>query len=243
MTHQPNPRPDAGDDATPGATPPADVHVYVLLDRSGSMAAMVDDVIGGFNGLLADQRADGADARMTFVQFDTVDVQHTVADAVPIAEVLPLDRASFQPRGGTPLLDATGILLGRAAARATERKASGLAAEEVVFVSITDGHENSSHEYRLATIRQLVDAHTAAGWDFVFLGAGVDVYGEAGSMGYAGGSVQAFAPDGAGSTEAFASLSRSMIDKRARVRRGDLAPAPFFVDKDAEADRDRRRGA
>ena len=108
MTHQPNPRPDAGDDATPGATPPADVHVYVLLDRSGSMAAMVDDVIGGFNGLLADQRADGADARMTFVQFDTVDVQHTVADAVPIAEVLPLDRASFQPRGGTPLLDASG---------------------------------------------------------------------------------------------------------------------------------------
>lgn len=238
MTHQPNPRPDAaGDDATAAAP---DVHLYVLLDRSGSMAAMVDDVIGGFNGLLTDQRADGTDARMTFVQFDTVDVQHTVADAIPIAEVLPLDRTSFQPRGGTPLLDATGLLLGRAAARAADRKAQGLPAEEIVFVSITDGHENASREYTLATIRQLVDAHTAAGWTFVFLGAGVDVYGEAGAMGYGAGSVQAFAPDGQGSTAAFASLSRSVLDKRAKVRRGLLEAEDFFVDKAAEADRHQR---
>lgn len=184
--------------------PTPDVHLYVLLDRSGSMASMADDVIGGFNRLVADQQADGADARMTLVQFDTQDPQHTIADAVPITEMTPLDHATFQPRGGTPLLDATGILLGRAAERASLRGAKGLPAEEIVFVSITDGHENASQEYTLAAITQLIAAHTAAGWTFVFLGAALDVYGEAGGMGYAPGAVQSFMADGQGSAQAFA---------------------------------------
>ena len=60
---------------TPAPTASPIVHLYVLLDRSGSMASMADDVIGGFNRLLADQQADGADARFTLVQFDSEDPQ------------------------------------------------------------------------------------------------------------------------------------------------------------------------
>ncbi len=48
-------------------------HLYVLLDRSGSMESMRADVIGGFNNLLAEQQADGPDARLTLVQFDSQD--------------------------------------------------------------------------------------------------------------------------------------------------------------------------
>ena len=117
------------------------MHLYVLLDRSGSMASMAEDVIGGFNRLLVDQQADGSDARMTLVQFDTEDTQEVVADSVPIIEMCPLDRRTFVPRGGTPLLDATGALLARAATRQAQRASAGLAPEQVVFVSITDGHD------------------------------------------------------------------------------------------------------
>jgi len=237
VTEQPTSDAPTPDDPTP------DVHLYVLLDRSGSMAGMVDDVIGGFNHLLAEQQADGSDARMTLVQFDSADPQEVVADAVPIAEMTPLDASTFVPRGGTPLLDATGMLLGRAAARAARRSNDALPAEELVVVSITDGHENASQEFTLAAVRQLIDAHTTAGWTFVFLGAGPDVYAEAGGLGYDVRSVQAFAADGAGSHEAFSSLSRSTRSKRARIRRAmDVDKGDFFVDKDAEADR-RRRGA
>lgn len=235
---------DASTD-TPNADQPApEVHLYVLLDRSGSMASMADDVIGGFNHLLGEQQADGQDARMTLVQFDGTDPQEVIADAVPIAEMTPMDAATFVPRGNTPLLDATGMLLGRAATRVARRSADGLAAEEVVVVTITDGHENASREFTLPAVRQLIDAHTAAGWTFVFLGAALDVYGEAGGLGYDPRAVQSFAADGAGSTAAFASLSRSASAKRARVRRGvDDDKGDFFVDKDAEADRRRRKGA
>jgi Mg-chelatase subunit ChlD len=222
----------------------AEVHLYVLLDRSGSMASMADDVIGGFNQLLSDQRADGADARMTLVQFDTEDAQHVVADAVPIAEMVPLDTTTFVPRGGTPLLDATGILLARAAARVAQRAKAGLPVEQIVVVSVTDGHENASREFTLSSIRQLIGAHRSAGWTFVFLGAALDVYGEASDLGYDPRSVQSFVADGQGSEMAFASLSRSVSHRRAKVRDGiEEFNDEFYVDKAAEADRQRRQGS
>jgi Mg-chelatase subunit ChlD len=221
-----------------------EVHLYVLLDRSGSMASMADDVIGGFNQLLADQQADGADARMTLVQFDTEDAQHVVADAVPVAEMLPLDATTFVPRGGTPLLDATGILLARVAGRVAQRAKAGLPAEQIVIVSITDGHENASREFTLSTIKQLIGAHRAAGWTFVFLGAALDVYGEAADLGYDPASVQSFVADGQGSQMAFASLSRSVSHRRAKIRDGiEEFNDDFYVDKAAEADRQRRQGS
>ena len=101
------------------------VHLYVLLDRSGSMVTMAEQVVAGFNRLLAEQQADGHDARMTLVQFDDHDVRELVFDAVPIAEVVPLGPSDFEPRGMTPLLDATGSIIDRAARRAAELAAAG----------------------------------------------------------------------------------------------------------------------
>src|SRR3954466_5495680 len=109
-------------------------HIYVLLDRSGSMEAIRADVIGGFNAFLAAQQADGDDARLTLVQFDTQDPHEVVADNVPIGEVRPLSTASFVPRGGTPLLDATGRLLARADVRASARSAVDAPSEHVIMV-------------------------------------------------------------------------------------------------------------
>ncbi len=226
-------------------TPTPDVHLYLLLDRSGSMASMADDVIGGFNRLLADQQADGADARMTLVQFDGQDAQEVLADAVPIAEMVELDHQTFVPRASTPLLDATGMLLGRASSRAAQRATDGQAPEEIVIVSITDGHENASSEYTLAAVKQLIAAHTLGGWTFVFLGAALDVYGEAGGLGYDRRSVQSFYADGAGADVAFESLSRSTSSLRQKVRhlesfdKGDF----FEDDKPAEDDRKERGGS
>jgi Mg-chelatase subunit ChlD len=226
-------------------TPTPIVHLYVLLDRSGSMASMADDVIGGFNTLLAEQQGDGADARMTLVQFDTEEPHHVIADAVPIAEMIPLTARTFVPRGGTPLLDATGLLLTRAIHRAEELRELGQPAEQIVIATITDGHENQSTEHTLATIRQLVEQRTAAGWTFVFLGAGLDAYGDSVGMGIDQRSIQAFAPDGTGAQAAFTNLSGSAKALRAKTRaREHYDNRDFFEgNKTAEADRKRRKGS
>lgn len=231
---------DEGQQDRPGPI----VHLYVLLDRSGSMASMADDVIGGFNRLLADQQADGPDARITLVQFDTEDPQEVVVDAIPIAEMAPLDAATFVPRGGTPLLDATARLIASATARAATLASVAHRPEEVVFVSITDGHENASREQSLRAVTDLISERTAAGWTFVFLGAGLDVHGEAGGLGVAAGNIQAFAPCSDGAAIAFDSLSQSTRNMRGKVRRSEqVDKAEFFEDgKPAESHRRRTTG-
>ncbi len=120
-------------------------HIYFLLDRTGSMNPMVDDVVGGFNTFLAEQRAEGDDARMTLVQFDSQDPFEVMTDAVSLAKVPELTVATFQPRGMTPLLDATGDLIAHAAERVEKRNEAGKKPESIVVVTFTDGEENASH--------------------------------------------------------------------------------------------------
>ena len=224
---------------------PTTTHLNVLLDRSGSMASMAADVVGGFNGLLADQQAAGDDARLTLVQFDSADPQEVLVDARRISRVRPLRPGDFQPRGGTPLLDATGRIIARVAQREEQRRRAGKRPEAIVVVTITDGEENQSREHTRDGIRRLVQAKQAQGWTFVFLGAGLDAYAEARALGIDPRSTSAWAPDGAGARAAMAAVSECMVDRRAKLREGaPVAPDDFFQgNKSAEADRDARRGA
>ena len=220
-------------------------HIYFLLDRSGSMARIADDVIGGFNTFLKQQQAEGPDARITLVQFDSRDPQHIVLDGAPITEAAPLSHRTFLPRGGTPLLDATGLLIEKAMGVASSASATrnghrrpealegqppvadhrGLRpskapmAEHILFVTLTDGEENQSRFFSLARIRELIAERTAAGWAFLFLSAGPDAYGEAHRMGIAQDRTVSFCADSVGTQEAMEHISRSTSQFR-RERRG-----------------------
>ena len=217
------------------------VHIYVLLDRSGSMSDMAEQVVAGFNRLLSEQQADGRDARMTLVQFDDEDHREVLFEAVPIAEVVPLTARDFVPRGMTPLLDATGSIISRASQRTIKLAAAGERPEQVLMVTITDGEENDSHEFTRRKVVDLVRSKEAQGWTFAFLGAGLDAYGEAGALGYDARSVQAFAPDGTGAEIAFASLSDKTTGLRGKVRRGESVVAGDFFEGDKPAEDDRRQ--
>lgn len=185
-------------------------HILLLLDRSGSMQHIAADVIGGFNRFLADQQAALPDARITLVQFDTQDPQEVVLRGVPIAQAAPLSRAVFKPRGGTPLLDATALLIERTRLAAEVRAEHGLPTEQVLFVTITDGEENESRHHTLPQVRALIQACEAEGWTFAFLSAGLDAYGEAGRLGVARGNTQAFANTPAGVFSMFQELSKGV---------------------------------
>lgn len=224
-------------------------HFYVVLDRSGSMESMRSDVIGGFNALLADQqdstRGGGGDARLTLVQFDSQDPHDVLVDGARITEVRPLSDRTFIPRGGTPLLDATGRVITMASVREQQRVTLGKRPEVITIITITDGHENQSREFRRRDIVRLVKEKEALGWSFAYMGANLDAYGEAGGIGYDTRSTMSFAPDGAGAGAAFANLSRAMTNKRDKVRRGESYDIGDFYegDKAAEADRRRRHGS
>ena len=213
------------------ANKPNKTHIYTLLDRSGSMSSIANDVIGGFNQWIKDQKANGPDAKVTFVQFDSQDPQHVVVAGAPISEITDLTPATFIPRGSTPLLDATGRLIGRIRTEQEGRRQTGLPVDDIVFVTITDGEENDSSEYSLRRIKQLVEESEAAGWTFVFLSAGLDAYGESQGMGVKPMRTQAFKADAMGTNLAFESLSSNMTNLRGKKRRGEsINPDEFFED-------------
>ena len=218
------------------------VHIHFLLDRSGSMASMAPDVVGGFNAFLANQQAQPGKGRMTLVQFDSGDPFEVLTEGLRLARVRGLSERTFRPRGGTPLWDAVGELITRASARQQQRRVLGKRAEETVVAVYTDGEENQSVRFTGGDVRRLIEAKKAEGWTFVFLGAGLDAYAEGGAIGVGVGSTQSFAPDGHGARLAFDELDRSMRTFRAAPA---AARAPmkehFFAESGKAAEDDRRQ--
>jgi Mg-chelatase subunit ChlD len=121
------------------------VHIYFVLDRSGSMTAIRDDVVGGFNSFVDRQRGERGDCLMTLVQFDSADPFEVLLDARQLSTVRAL-APGLPAAGGTPLYDAMGT-------RSRTRRSAPSSApppartEEIVFVTFSDGQENASHEY------------------------------------------------------------------------------------------------
>lgn len=219
------------------------IHLYVLLDRSGSMKRIKEEVLDGFNTFVVNQQRSGDDARLTLVQFDSVNPAETVIDAVPIREVCPLGWHDFHPRSGTPLLDATGLIIGRARLR-TELLAAEGRPEDVMIVTITDGQENASREMTRPRLSALIEDREAAGWTFAYLSAGLDAYADARAFGYRDQTVQTFAHDAGGAGLAFSALDLAVTAHRADRRAGRPAPAEgiWRGNKAAEADRRAKRG-
>ena len=202
------------------------------------MAPIANDVIGGFNTFIDEQIRNGADARMTIVQFDSQDPQDVTIWGAPLPEITHLDSQTFVPRGGTPLLDATGLLIGRTMVDQSARIAAGLQAEDIIFVTITDGEENQSREFNLAHIRELVEKRTEEGWAFIYLSAGIDAYADAAQMGIHSGDTQQWKRDGKNARLAFSSTSDAVSNMREKKRRKEdtARGTAFETGKHAEED-------
>ena len=174
-----------------------------ILDRSGSMAGLESDTIGGFNGMIAQHRSEGGDVLVSTVLFDH---EHEVVhDRVRIADVPALTSKEYYTRGCTALLDAMGDAIHHIKnvhkyARPEDRPA------RTMFIITTDGMENSSTRYTADQVRAMVKQQEEAGWAFVFLGANIDAVEVADGLGIRPEFAAEFACDAAGVRENFASL-------------------------------------
>lgn len=158
------------------------VHLYFLLDRTGSMMPIRTDVIGGFNTFLADQKAKPGECVMTAIQFDSGGPFDVICEAKPLDQVAELTIDTYAPRGMTPLLDAEGRAMVMAEERAAKRAAAGEPAEAIVFATYTDGLENASSEWTFEALAAKKKEHEGD-WAFLYLGAGHDAYSQSQHMG------------------------------------------------------------
>jgi Mg-chelatase subunit ChlD len=177
--------------------------IIVLLDRSGSMATIQNDMVHGFATFVAAQRAVPGRCLLTLTQFDSQGID-TVYEATPVADVPAL---VLDPRGSTPLLDAMGRTVTRAAERLGKLPKSRRP-DRVLFLVVTDGEENASHEFTRDQIKKLVaQREREDGWAFSFLGANVDAFAEAGGLGMSGHGAMNYVADRQGVDLAFLDLS------------------------------------
>jgi len=212
------------------------VKIWFLLDRSGSMQHLTDDVIGGFNQFLVDQSSKPGKARMTAVQFDGQDPFEIICDAQRVAKIPALTSDTYWARGVTPLYDAVGTLIERADARLARRAKEGRPVEDQLVLVFTDGLENASRRFERAQVFDLIKERMDTDWTFVFMGANQDSYAEGGKIGLATGNVQDYAatPESVGA--AFGSMSRATGEFRGKNRRQRVADKEAFFGGVKEAE-------
>lgn len=144
-------------------------HIVVVLDRSGSMISVKNDMEQGLKYLLDEQKKVEGEATISLYKFD--DHVESVFHFSPLAAV---EKIELEPRGFTALYDALGQAVdetGRYLAAMPEP----LRPERVIVVVITDGDENHSSKF---TQRQVFDKITQQteryNWQFTYLGANQD---------------------------------------------------------------------
>lgn len=197
---------------------PDRIHATVLLDRSGSMSPLREQVVTGFNTFLAEQRSSAAEAAalaVSLVQFDGQAPFHVVIDAVPATEVVDLGWDDYKPRGSTPLLDAIGRLIETLDHRILE---PAHVDEDQIICIITDGAENASTDFSAAQIKKLIEDRTRAGFTFIFLGANQDSFTSGKTLGMARGNTRNFAASADGARRVFEEVSGSVADQRRRTK-------------------------
>lgn len=151
-----------------------------ILDRSGSMAGLESDTVGGFNALLEKQRKEDGRALVSAVLFNQY--SRVIYDRVPIEKVRPLTEQDYTVSGSTALYDAIGDAIHHIRNVHKYQRPEDVP-EHTVMIITTDGLENASHRYDGARLRHVIEKQQEAGWEFLFLGTNIDVIDSAHRIG------------------------------------------------------------
>ena len=149
-------------------------HLIIVLDASGSMSSIQDDIRGSFNEFLKKQREEPGKTVFDLFQFN-----NTVKRIVKSADLAYFHddlMTKYNCSGCTALNDAvcTSIdTVGHGFAEMPESERP----EHVLCVIITDGMENASREYSTQDVKDRIERQkTMYNWQFEFLAADQDAF-------------------------------------------------------------------
>ena len=200
-----------------------------ILDRSGSMAGLEQDTIGGFNAMMEKQKQEPGETLVSTVLFDHT--SQVIFDRVPLGQLQPLTEKEYFVRGSTALLDAVGGAIhhiGNVHKYAREEDVP----EKTLFVITTDGMENASCRYDYDQVKAMIRRQQERyGWEFLFLGANIDAAQEAGRFGIRPECAADYHADSRGTQVIYESLSQAVCQARS-------SPAPLRGNWKTEIDAD-----
>ena len=186
--------------------------IVFILDRSGSMAGLEKDTIGGFNAMIEKQRKEAGEAFISTVLFDNY--SEVIHDRLTLDQIPQLTEKEYFVRGCTALLDAVGGAIHHIGnvhkyAREEDRP------EKTIFVITTDGMENASRNYTYDRVKAMIERQKGKyGWEFLFLGANIDAAREAARFGIGADRAANYHADHEGTGVIYETVSEAICQVR-----------------------------
>ena len=169
------------ENCTTPAAPNNITEIVFILDRSGSMAGLEKDTIGGFNAMIEKQKKTDGLAYVSTVLFDNT--SEVIHDRVPLHQMTAMTEDDYYVRGCTALLDAIGGAVKHISNVHRYARPEDVPAK-TLFVITTDGMENASRHYTAEKVKGMIKRQKErCGWEFLFLGANIDAVEAAGRIG------------------------------------------------------------
>ena len=202
--------------------------IVFILDRSGSMAGLEMDTIGGFNAMIEKQKKEPGEALISTVLFDNV--SQVLHDRVDIRQIAPMTEKEYFVRGCTALLDAVGGAIHHIGnvhkyAREEDRP------EKTLFVITTDGMENASRKYSHGKLQEMIRRQKEKyDWEFLFLGANIDAIATARQFGIDEDHAVDYLSDHQGTRLSYEAVSAAIRTVRQRADLGCGWKQPIEAD-------------
>jgi len=188
------------------------IEIVFILDRSGSMAGLESDTIGGFNAMIEKQKREAGTAYISTVLFDNY--SEVIHDRITLDKVPKMTEKEYYVRGCTALLDAVGGAIHHISNIHKYARPEDVP-EKTLFVITTDGMENASRKYNYEKVRQMIEAKKEIGWEFLFLGANIDAAREAARFGIDEDCAADYHCDAQGTQLNFEAISDAVCEARA----------------------------
>ena len=204
-----------------------------ILDRSGSMAGLESDTIGGFNAMIEKQKKQDGGCYVSTILFD--DVSEVLHDRVKLGDIPKMTENDYTVRGCTALIDAIGGAIHHIGNIHKYARPEDVP-EHTMFVITTDGQENASHRYTSEQVKKMIERQKEKyGWEFLFIGANIDAVETAARYGISRDRSVNYNADGEGTHILYESVAKAVCNVR--------ASAPLSADWSEEINADyQRRG-
>ena len=204
-----------------------------ILDRSGSMAGLESDTIGGFNSMIEKQKKEDTPCYVSTILFNGE--SEVIHDRENLGEIQPMTDRDYVVGGCTALIDAIGGAIHHIGNIHKYARPEDVP-EHTMFVITTDGQENASHRYTSEQVKKMIELRREKyGWEFLFIGANIDSVETAARYGIDKDRAVNYNADSKGTKVLYDSVANAVCNVR--------ASAPLSADWSEEINADyRQRG-
>ena len=196
--------------------------ITFVLDESSSMMSRKAPTISGFNEWMAEMEKFPGEILFTMIKFNTDKHELIYKQAMLGVDEIRLNDANYRPASSTPLYDA----IGRAIRETEDALSKRTDSPSVTFVILTDGEENSSVEWKLETIKQLIEEKEKDGWTFTYMGVTQDAWQGGFNLGISVGNTLNFAGDFVATS---GGLSAHALATTQHLIRGGAASSNYYA--------------